>query len=356
MPDAMDERSFSHSELKTYERCPQQWHYKYEELLVPRRKARPLYFGNWVHAALESHYKQGDWKIGHEQYVTDWNKLFEEERLALRKPRTARNGKQYPTIPDFPELVERIMKSYLWYYRDEGWTVKFVEQEFRVPTGLVVDGFKFIFKGIIDLIVEDEEGHLWIIDHKTAGTIPEPTAFHAMDPQLMLYPWAAKKAFGIDVAGVIYNYVRSKAPGIPKINRDGSISKRKVVTDYPTLRRFLRSQGLDPADYSQVLRPLRRRSPFLRRYRLPRERHVTQEILRDALSVAKQIQTAKRRVRVITRDCATMCPYQDVCRAELNGFDSSQMRKLMFTIKGEGEAGGGLNLSDDQSGDWEESD
>lgn len=354
MVDAPGTKSVSHSELKTYERCPKQWHYKYEELLVPRQKSRPLFLGNWVHAALEAHYRNGDWKIGHAPYLKIWNSLFEEERIALRKPRT-RNGKTFPTIAPLPEMVESIMRSYVWYYRDDGWTPHYVEHEFRVDTGVKIDGVQVLLKGIIDLIVEDSEG-LWIIDHKTAGNIPEPTAFHAMDPQLMLYPWAAKRALGIEVAGVVYNYVRSKAPSVPKLNRDGSISKRKLVTDYPTLRRFLRANGRDPADYSQVLHPLRRRSPLLRRYRLPREPYVTREVLRDAISVTRQIQTAKRRVRVVTRDCATMCAYHDVCRAELNGLDTSHMRKLMFTIKGE-EADAGISLSDDQSeDDGEESD
>jgi len=326
--DTAAEISFSHSELKTYERCPKQWSYKYLEELVPRKKARPLYFGNWVHRALESHYKQGDWRIGHQEYVADWNALFDEERTELRK-----RGRGMS--PPFPELVERIMKSYVWYYREEGWTPRVIEHEFRVPTPLLWKGKRFIFKGIIDLIVEDSEGYLWVVDHKTATTIPEPTAFHAMDPQLMLYPWAAKIDLGLDVMGVVYNYVKSKAPGIPRINRDGSVSRRRIVTDYPTLRRFLRSEGLDPALYADILRPLRRQSPFLRRYRLPRETFVTREILTDALSVAKHIQTDKRHYRVITRDCQRMCAYHDICRAELNGLDTAHMRKMMFTLKGE---------------------
>jgi hypothetical protein len=322
-----DRNSVSWSEIKTYQRCPKSHEYKYEERLVPRVKSRPLFMGNWVHAALESHYVQGDWTIGHQEYVKQWNQLFEEERNELR----SRRGRI--VLKPFPEIVERIMKSYLWYYRDEGWEVHAVEQKFEVETPLVIGGVKQTFKGIIDLIVKDQEGLLWVVDHKTAGNIPEPTSFHAMDPQLMLYPWAAKQAWGLNVAGIYYNYVKSKPPTEPQLLKSGGLSRRKIVTDYPTYYRFLKTNGFDPADFRAELAPLRRRSPYLRRYRYPREAVVTKSILLDALTVTKQIRTTGRRTRTITRDCATMCSYHDLCRAELNGLDTTLMRKQAFTLK-----------------------
>jgi len=253
-----------------------------------------------------------------------WNKLFEEEQLALRK-----KGKGLS--PPFPEAVARIMRSYLWYNRNDGWKPKYIETVLEVPTPLVIDGKVFVFKGRLDLVIEDEEGLLWLVDHKSASSIPQPTAFHAMDPQLMLYPWAAEKQFGIKLAGIIYNYVGSKPPSIPKLNKDGSISRRKVKTDYPTLLRFLKSNGFDPGDFKPVLGQLYRKSEFLRRYKMPREGHVTKEILLDTLSKIKRIEETKRFTRTITRDCIR-CPYMDLCRAELNGFETELMRKERFTI------------------------
>jgi len=225
------------------------------------------------------------------------------------------------------------MRSYLWYYRDDPWETVAVEQEFEVKTPLEVNGVRIYFKGIIDLVIRDEEGRLWIIDHKTASNIPMPTAFHAMDPQLMIYPWAAKLAFGWDVAGIIYNYVKSKPPTVPQLTKTGLVSRRKIITDYPTLMRFIKENDLDPEDFAVARKQLRRKSPFLKRYRYPREKHVTVEILKDALATARAIQTTRRRTRTITRDCQRMCPFHDLCRAELNGFDTTMMRRQQFTLK-----------------------
>lgn len=322
-------KAISWSELKTFQRCPKQHQYKYVDRLVAKGKQRPLYLGSWVHSCLEQFYIGGDWKIGHAPYLKDYNSLFEEERVALETKRGKRGR-------PLPEIVEQIMKSYVWYYRDEGWKVIATEQAFEVDTPLKINGRVQPLQGIIDLIAEDPEGRWWVIDHKTASTIPDAGAFHAMDPQLMLYPWAAKEAWGWDIAGVIYNYVKSKPPGIPQLTaKTGQLSKRKIVTDYPTLFRFLKKNGYDPNDFRDQLRPLRRKSPFLRRYRLPRESVVTKEVLLDALTTAKHIREDKRRYRVITRDCSSQCSYHDLCRAELNGFDTSIMRKQNFTPKEE---------------------
>jgi len=312
--------TFNQSRIKAFNRCPKSYEYKYIQLLNPKKKVRPLFMGSWLHRALETHYTQGDWKVGHQEYVTEWDKLFTEEKEEL--------SKKFGPMPD---AVERIMRSYVWYYRDDGWKPYMVEQILEVETPLVVDGKIFVFKGRLDLVVEDESGLYWLVDHKSASIIPQPTSYHAMDPQLMLYPWAAEIQYGIEITGVIYNYVRSKPPSVPGINKDGSISRRKVDTDYPTLLRFLKQNGFEPSDYIDALRPLAKRSPFLRRYRLPRESHVTKEVLLDTLSTAKRAQETKRFTRSITRECS-QCSYHDLCRAELNGFDTSKMRESNYIV------------------------
>lgn len=329
--------TFNQSRIKTYQRCPKQFDYKFNQLLQPKKKSRPLFMGSWVHACLEEYYKGGDWRIGHQTYVDEWNKLFEEEKAEL--------SAKYRGTP-LPEIVERIMRSYLFYYKDDGWEPYMVEQILEVETPLKIDGKYWVFKGRLDLIIKDEEDKLWLVDHKTASTIPPATAFHAMEPQLMLYPWAAKQQYGIELAGVIWNYVKSKPPTIPRLNLDGSLSKRKVATDYPTLYRFLKSNGYDPNEFKHILLPLRKKSDFLRRYRMPRERQVTDSVVKDVLSVVLQIDRTKRWVRNVTRDCARMCAYHDLCRAELNGFDTTRMRETDFVIAEEDYVSGGIADSD----------
>lgn len=340
----------SWSQVKTWQRCQRQWKYKYIDRLEPIARQRALFLGNWVHRCLETYYSEGDWKTGHLEYVEQWDKLFEEEQKAL-----STRSKKAKTYTPLPKQVARIINSYLWYHKNDGWKVISVELEFTVH--LKDDIY---INGKIDLIVQDEEGLYWVVDHKTASNIPESGAFHAMDPQLMIYPWAVKKLTGIDIAGIIYNYVKSKPPSIPKINKNGSLSKRKIVTDYPTAARFLKKEGYDLADFSEFLLPLKKKSEFLRRYRLPRESFVTKEILAEFYSSAKEIKTKRiayeagakvRFIRNITKDCSKFCAFHNICQAELNGHDTEYTRKKLFTLRHNKEADG-----NDITGELEEAD
>jgi RecB family exonuclease len=311
--------AINQSQLKAWRNCQQMWKYKYEDRLAPKGKVRPLFLGSWVHAALESYYKDGDWKVGHREYVQQYNALKEEERVELETKR-GRRGRP------LPELVTQIMKSYVWYYRNDEWEVVLTEEVFDVE----LKGVRF--KGRIDLIIKDGRGLLWVIDHKTASQIPMATAFHAMDPQLFIYPWAAKKQWGMDIAGVMFNYVKSKPPSIPKLTKSGYLSRRKIVTDYPTLMRFLKENEFDPHDFTDILKPLMKKSEFLRRYKLPREETVLKRILQEALWTGREIMDHPHTVRNITRDCVR-CPYKSICQAELNGFDTTLMRRNDFVIE-----------------------
>jgi hypothetical protein len=304
----------NNSQVKRWRECRKAWSYKYPQQLVPKHKRLPLYKGSWVHACLETHYKQGDWKIGYNEYLEEYNKLFEEEQAALN------------TRGHLPTVVKRIIQSYVWYTRKDNWKVVMVEQTFD----FVFHGIRI--KGTIDLVVEDEDGHRWLIDHKTATSIPPASAFHAMDPQLQLYPWAADQAWDFRIDGILWNYVKSKAPSIPKMTRAGAISRSKIVTDYPTMYRFLKENGYDPQNYTQILRPLAKESPFLRRYKLPRGGVATDTILSEFMVTAQEIYDQPPIIRTIGRHCV-MCDYLKLCQAELNGFDTTNLRRSDYEIE-----------------------
>lgn len=321
----------SWSELKTWQRCEKQYDYKYIQLLQPKEKKRAPYLGNWFHAALESYYRDGDWKIGFQVYLDEYNKLFDEEREELDKK-----------FGPLPIQVKKMIQSYLWYYRNDEWEIIATEADF-----LTLIKEPIWAKGRIDLLIKDIEGLYWLIDHKTTSNIPDQNAFHAMDPQLMLYPWAIKRFMGINVAGIIYNYIKSRPPSVPKMTpKTGQVSRRKILTDYPTLYRFLVQNNIDPkrSAFTADLKKLQRESPFLKRYRLPREKFVTKEILSDFYTSAYRLwerraaiedgaNLSTRFVRNITKDCQTMCSYHDLCRQELNGFDSNFIRKQRYDIR-----------------------
>jgi hypothetical protein len=100
---------------------------------------------------------------------------------------------------------------------------------------------------------------------------------------------------------------------------------------------------------------MKEKSEFLRRYKMPREKVVTREILLDTLSVVKRIQETQRFTRSISRDCIR-CAYMELCRAELNGFDTTMMRKTNYRIEEEDYVVGGNIGAEDVEDEHSEDD
>lgn len=329
----------NNSQLRTWRHCEQQWDYRYGQHLIPRRKDRPMHIGLWLHAALETHFSQGDWRVGHNIYLTEYNGLFDEEREML-------DGKENEPLP---LRIERIIEAYLWQWRNDKWKVIQTEFDWRA-TYVTAKGVHIPFGGRGDKLVQDADGLYWIVDYKSVDQIPPESAFHAMDPQLILYPWGMQQQFPkMKIAGIIYDYLRRRPPSIPKLNQDGTLSKKPIVTDRPTAFKFLISEGKNPEDFSDWLNDLEATHELFARYKLPTNEEATRRILREAAATALRIQNHKMTTRNVTRDCGR-CPYQQVCRAELFGLDTTFMRKKDFTIESDEEGSDG-DRYDDQPAD-----
>ena len=79
--------------------------------------------------------------------------------------------------------------------------------------------------GVIDKIVQDDEGRIWILEHKTTGL--HPTQWlegHRADYQPRIYAWLLR-SLGLEAVGCIYDVVRRGGATEAKRNKDGSLAK-----------------------------------------------------------------------------------------------------------------------------------
>lgn len=312
----------THSMIKTFRRCPKQFQYKYIERLKPKVLGRPLRFGTWMHELLEALNKGEDWKEQHRRNINKFRKYFEEEREMLG---------------DLPGDTLRTMRAYLWHYQHDDWEVLDVEftLEVEFPDWA-------IYRGKIDMLIQNEYG-LWIVDHKNLKSFPD-FSYRILDAQSGLYIWAAIKN-GIQVEGHIWNYLRSKPPGIPKLLASGErLSKAKLDTDYVTLLSTIKDYGLKPKDYRDWLDRLKAQqyrhgmpqaSPFFQRAILEKQPAMLKMVATEAFMTHKAIHNYHwdRRDAVernVDRSCAWMCSYVDLCTAELFGGNGDQVRRSQF--------------------------
>lgn len=306
----------SNSKANTWRRCPKKFFYRYELGLRPKQKALPLERGDWLHQMLECYYEGGDWRALHKSLSEGFFTLFEEEREELG---------------DLPGETKRIMLSYMrrWKREDERYTV--IDAELNEIITLK-NGLEFNF--IIDLIVEDELGGLWLWDHKTVKNFMDGD-FMLLDAQLARYFWAAEKMGYAPLKGVVFNEIRTKPPAVPELLKSGGLSQRKNIdTDYSTYMREIKKHELDPAPYEELLHRLKQNSgKFFRRTVMPKDTALTKRTMKDLIQTAQEIGAGvklNRFPRSVNKGCTWDCEFKDVCMTEYFGGDPTSLIKANF--------------------------
>lgn len=337
-PPGHEPLRLSNSKANTFQRCPKKFHYRYELGLRPKVKALPLERGTWLHTLLEVHYandpnhiiypgKRGvgkgikvgnDWRKAHRVLTNAFNNLFDEEKEDLG---------------NLPEECHRIFMSYLMRYNKEDkaqWRVIDTELDeiITLPSGLR-------FQIIIDLIMEDLNGGLWIWDHKTVGRFM-PADFMLLDAQLARYFWGAEHMGYKSLRGIIFNEVNTTSPTLPKVLKDGTLEKRaNLRCDVFTYLREIKRQGTTVDAHREFLKRLASQQDlWFRRTRLPKDPPLIKTLMDELEMTANAINSAKYAnafPRTVTKDCTWGCEFLHACQVELMGGDASDIIKSRFT-------------------------
>lgn len=309
----------SNSKVKTWRRCPKQFEYKYIMGLKPKAKAIPLERGSFLHSLLEVHYDGFDWREKYQELADEFNGLFEEEREELG---------------DIPGECKRIMTSYVKHYSKEDKSYKVIDSELdeiiTLPSGIK-------FRMIVDLVVEEPDGGIWIWDHKTVGNFL-PADFILLDSQLARYFWGMEYLGYKPLRGVMFNELITKPPTVPETLKNGTLTKRQnLASDVYTYYAEIKRQGLDPNDYLDVLKRLKANSDrWFRRTRLAKDKPLTDRLMDELVWSSHEIERAEATgefPRSVNRDCQFMCSYLEPCAIELHGGDASHSFKLRYTTR-----------------------
>lgn len=324
---------FSNSSIRTYVRCKKQYHYKYIQGLEPRRPEGKLKFGSDFHWLMANLYNGGDWKAEYEKLVKRFKRLSLEDR-------------EYYGL-DYCESIKDLLTAYIFHWRreEENWEILHVEEKFRVtnPSG-------DILTFIPDMVIRDlQDNTIWVVDHKTVKSMPDAD-MRMGDMQSTIYPWALENSgmFDEPITGFIFNYVRRKAPTVPKINLDGSISKARISTTYYTMYKFLVEYYGDkkkiPKHYRQQLAALKLDTSYFKRSRIVKSPELIRNQIAELDAVTQDLEAHLEMEEDLAQTdppqdpwyrskqmaCDWDCSYYDLCFTELMGNDSTFMRKRNF--------------------------
>lgn len=282
-----------------FKKCRRAWDIgsKIRQNLEPIKVRTPLEFGTAFHAAMEVYYDPDTWS-----WLKDDRAVVVRElaRKAFHDTCTEQFRMHEKTFPDgtLPDELRDEFKErralgdgmldyfFTWAETRDRLTPLHREIEFEVPIlfphwlapwTLVelerrgfsdIDGYLYykgkpvVYQGRIDLIAQDDQGKIWIVDHKTAANLQPTTEFLELDEQMGSYAWAAEIMLGIDIWGVLYSEHRKAYPQPPKIlerpyrSRWISTNKQQATT-VEMFMEALEETGESPDLYEDYLHYLR---------------------------------------------------------------------------------------------------
>lgn len=218
-------RGLSYSALSSFRRCQKSFEWKYVRGLEPVKREAYFRVGSLWHAGLEALYSGKD--------------PLEALRLYGQKE-SEKDPEAAGTIAHEVLVYSAMMRAYLAHREklspaDGSFRPLAAEQKFRLPLRHPANGVRsrwYDLIGVIDGVVEDDAGWVWLLEHKTTGenleTFMQRTG---TDLQLTIYLNAAAELYGADrVRGAIYNVVRKPAlrPMKDALVPSGKFSKEGV--------------------------------------------------------------------------------------------------------------------------------
>jgi hypothetical protein len=309
--------SVSWSRIKLWRRCHKAHHYKYVEKLTRKKRAIPLLRGTIIGEMLDARampiLKQDPYKIL-KKYAKQYAEHFREEQ---------------EKYGDIPGDIKRLFEGYERKYANEG--LEYLGHEEFVALDLVKD-IRFI--GYIDKRVVDQQGRMFLMDHKTHRIIPNEDQRFS-DLQKVMYVWAWNEINSSrKVTGFIWDYIRTKAPTVPELLKDGKrLSMAKNIdTDYWTYLGAIKAHKLDVKPYLEFLAELKKREDT-RYIRIPLPnppKAMIASVVEDMKETAKEIHSSKAQDRNMTRMCPSDCDFYQLCQAEVRGLDAKYVRKAEY--------------------------
>lgn len=374
------------SHFTALRRCKKKFSYAFIEGIQPKQPALPLARGIWIHYMLQAqflkwgidegtllevpesinvdgvgevfivtyHPEDGPYlEIRYEDGTTSfplsasgmlrlltqkvWSRLFDEEK-----------EKYTEDDHTLPEACKRILTEYFYYWRDH-----FNNRDFKVL--LVEAAWSREYKGVlregrVDYIIENKRGQIIVGDWKSTKNQPHPE-YKFMESQLHLYAWGVVPLLReyqvpeskLKNIAVEFDYLSTKLPTIPSLNKDGSLSKRKINTTRLTLINFLNENKLkwSPEQVDEYLDKTEK--VFFERKTMPRNQRVTTTLLdqdlADVPDITRLLENPETASRTVTIRCDWDCDFIELCKNELYGNDVRHIRKTQFEARSNSHAG-----------------
>lgn len=299
----------SQTKIKLWRKCRKAYWYRYVEKLRRKKVTRPLMFGRLVHDMTEAHANGDDPFAVLQRAMKDLGKVFASER---------------EMYGDIVNDVRIIMEEYFAYWENNKKTMTYIRHNKQnAEHEFVLDLTKEIqLIGKIDAFGRHNR-LTWLVERKSFNKRANED-HRWKNLQSAVYCRAVEMLGWMKLDGVCWDYIWSKPPARPELLKDGTLSKKKIISLPGSVRETIAriAPKMHPADYKSLLKSseLNLKEYFFRVYN-PIDRAVSDMLMKDLVTTAQEIIDFKGHyVRTIDRHC-DWCDFEPLCRAEMQGHD-----------------------------------
>lgn len=337
--------------VNTFLECEKRYDYRYRQRLEPLNKRPEPIVGQIAHYYLERYYSllrdhvpAASVREADVCSETAWRQTvnkYEPELLSYRQ--AAWMMGDLDAAEAWDHALENTHRLIVNYHRYRGradarrWEVLYVEQPVAVE---VFNGI--VSRGVVDLVVRDRfSGRIGLVEHKTTGTIPDD-GVRLRDLQTPMYGRMLELQEGVRIDEVVWNYMRTKTPTRPKVNKDGSLSRAQIDTTRREYLTAIQAQGLKWRDYRDMLRKLGDKArrdffPRISRVIVADVDELIDNYRRGVAQLNNRVEEwetfGSQPIRNLSRGCQ-FCEFSRLCDAALVSGDESDVIRTHYTRKG----------------------
>lgn len=326
------------TQLQAYLSCPRRWSYAYVEGLRPRTERPYLTAGRLIHRGFEAAMRL------RAEGCEDVKAMVNAGLLAVKEEAEGYalefDGQEVEVLSDAVREACEVFCEALPEFDPTRWDVMRVggvpalELHFWTPcphTGGL--------HGYVDAVLRERAtGQVWCVDYKFRSRLASEDD-ERFSLQRAVYARACRD-LGVPVTGTLTWQRLRRAEAVPRLLRDGTMSRAKVMCTWPRYREALIEAGLDPADYAEMEGKLAgvETSREIREVRSDEmlERVWAQVVVPTANDVHYHRLLhgggeSRACVPALDPMRCRLCPYAELCQAELRGYDADFVRAEGFT-------------------------
>jgi hypothetical protein len=221
----------SFSSVNDWRNCEQRYAYRYIEGLRPKTEPVAPYLGRILHRYIERLW----------QFNPKTIKRFKDAHAYAKFGARRDFGKELKTMvqvahtagadelaADYEALLPKAMRIADRYWLARGQADLETYEPIAVEKYIIIElapGLELPV--VVDLVtVEPKTGEYRIWEHKTTGGNIPPQTRRLKDLQTLIGATLVEQEMDVPINGVVWNYLRTKEPTIPKRKQDGTMTMR----------------------------------------------------------------------------------------------------------------------------------